>query len=139
MPMLRCGKIRNSEYYGMYNRFDELYEQSQKRNVFTHLFEDRSIQYQDNRIALYIAQKGKCAITGEELQIDDIHCHHKTPKCFGGTDVYDNLIIVKKDIHRLIHCTDIERVKTDIARYNLDSEKLKKFNKLRLLAKQESI
>lgn len=40
MPMLRCRKIRNSEYYGMYNRFDELYEQSQKGNVFTHLFED---------------------------------------------------------------------------------------------------
>lgn len=40
MPMLRCRKIRNSEYYGMYGRLDELYEQSQKGNVFTHLFED---------------------------------------------------------------------------------------------------
>ena len=99
----------------------------------------RSIQYQDNRIALYIAQKGKCAITGEELQIDDVHCHHKKPRYLGGTDEYSNLIIVKKDIHRLIHCTDIEQVKREIAKYNLDGEKLKKFNKLRLLAEQESI
>jgi len=99
----------------------------------------RSIQYQDNRIALYIAQKGKCAITGEELQIDDVHCHHKKPRYLGGTDEYSNLIIVKKDIHRLIHCADIEQVKREIAKYNLDGEKLKKFNKLRLLAEQESI
>ncbi len=47
--------------------------------------------------------------------------------------------IVKKDIHHLIHCADIEQVKMKIAKYNLDGEKLKKFNKLRLLAEQESI
>lgn len=262
--MLRCRKIRNSEYYGMYGRFDELYEQSQKGNVFTHLFEDiisdnnillayrnikrnsgshtagvdnrtiddinklsdielidlvrkrlsyyrpnpvrrveipkpngktrplgiptildriiqqcflqvlepicearfyehsygfrpnrsaenaiamcyRHLQYEhlyyvvDIDIKGFFAQKGKCAITGEELQIDDVHCHHKKPRYLGGTDEYSNLIIVKKDIHRLIHCADTEKVKREIAKYNLDGEKLKKFNKLRLLAEQESI
>lgn len=38
--MLRDRKIRNSEYYGMYERFDELYEQSKNGSVFTHLFAD---------------------------------------------------------------------------------------------------
>ena len=99
----------------------------------------RSIQYQDNRIALYIAQKGKCAITGEDLSIDDIHCHHILPKSLGGTDEYGNLIIVKEDIHRLIHMTDINAVRTAIHGYKLSADKLKKFNALRLSAGKESI
>ena len=99
----------------------------------------RSIQYQDNRIALYIAQKGKCAITGEDLSIDDIHCHHILPRSLGGTDEYGNLIIVKEAIHKLIHMTDVEVVRTAIQGYKLSADKLKKFNHLRLSAGKESI
>lgn len=36
-----------------------------------------SIEYNDNRIALYIAQKGKCAVSDGEMFLDEIHCHHK--------------------------------------------------------------
>ena len=39
----------------------------------------RSIEYMDNRVSLYAAQYGKCAITGAVLWIDEIHCHHKKP------------------------------------------------------------
>ena len=47
----------------------------------------RSIEYADNRISLYLAQKGKCAVTGEEFtSTEEIHCHHKLPKSKGGTD-----------------------------------------------------
>jgi group II intron reverse transcriptase/maturase len=42
--------------------------------------ENRSIEYNDNRISLYVAQKGKCNVTGKLLGIDEIHCHHKKPK-----------------------------------------------------------
>ena len=28
---------------------------------------NKSVEYNDNRIALYVAQKGKCAVTGIEL------------------------------------------------------------------------
>lgn len=99
----------------------------------------RSIQYQDNRIALYIAQKGRCAITGEILSIDDIHCHHITPKFMGGTDEYGNLIIVKENIHRLIHSVDTQKAKREIDAYHLDEKKFKKFIELRLSAGRESI
>ncbi|SCB71506.1 Protein of unknown function [Bacillus mycoides] len=39
--------------------------------------ERATVEYNDNRISLYVAQKGKCSITGEKLSPWDIHCHHK--------------------------------------------------------------
>lgn len=48
----------------------------------------RSVEYMDNRISLYAAQYGRCAVTGKELWLDEIHCHHKQPLCRGGTDKY---------------------------------------------------
>lgn len=38
---------------------------------------ERSVEYNDNRISLYVGQKGKCYITGKELNIGNMHCHHK--------------------------------------------------------------
>ena len=52
----------------------------------------RSVEYMDNRISLYAAQYGRCAVTGKELWLDEIHCHHKQPLCRGGTDKYMNLV-----------------------------------------------
>lgn len=39
-----------------------------------------SVEFMDNRLSLWCAQYGKCAITGRELMVDEIHCHHKIPK-----------------------------------------------------------
>ena len=54
----------------------------------------RSVEYNDNRISLYVAQKGKCAILGKILTFEEIHCHHKVPLYKGGKDNYSNLIIL---------------------------------------------
>lgn len=61
----------------------------------------RSVEYMDNRISLYVAQYGKCAITGKILELHEIHCHHKKPVSQGGNDRYENLTILHKDIHRI--------------------------------------
>ncbi|MBQ3444163.1 MAG: HNH endonuclease [Selenomonadaceae bacterium] len=72
----------------------------------------RSIEYSDNRRSLYLAQKGKCAVTGKNFTfIEEIHCHHKIPKAKGGTDDYQNLILVTATIHKLIHATKAEQSK----------------------------
>lgn len=60
-------------------------------------------------------QSGKCAITGECLVAEDVHCHHRTPRHMGGTDEFMNLVIVHKNTHGLIHATEtkmIERYKS---------------------------
>ena len=90
-----------------------------------------SIEYQDNRISLFSAQNGKCAILNEELEIDDVHCHHIMPRMFGGTDEYSNLIIVHRDMHVLIHSTNNETIKFYMERYGIKQKQLTKINKLR--------
>lgn len=98
----------------------------------------RSAAYNDNRISLYCAQFGRCAVTGMKLEIGDIHCHHKLPRYLGGTDEYKNLVIVSESVHRLIHATNPTIIRKYLSELNLDAKQLRKLNKLRSLAKVES-
>lgn len=98
----------------------------------------RTAAYNDNRISLYCAQYGKCAVTGQKLEIKEIHCHHKLPKYLGGTDEYKNLVIISEDVHRLIHATSPETIRKYLEKLKLDPKQLKKLEKLRSLAKVES-
>lgn len=78
------------------------------RFLMEHPIPQRSVEYNDNRIALYCAQRGNCHVTGQELNPMTIHCHHKVPRLQGGTDEYKNLCLVDKEIHILIHAKDEE-------------------------------
>ena len=88
---------------------------------------------------LYAAQYGRCAVTGKELWLDEIHCHHKQPLCRGGTDKYMNLVIVHRDIHRLIHATDPNTIVVYLNLFQLDKKALAKLNALRVLTGQPEI
>ena len=94
----------------------------------------KSIAYNDNRISLYCAQYGRCAVSGKKLESGEIHCHHKVPKHLGGTDEYKNLIIVSSDIHRLIHATKPETMQKYLEQLKLDAKQLRKLKNLRKLA-----
>ena len=98
----------------------------------------RSAAYNDNRISLFCAQYGKCAVTGIKLEVGNIHCHHKLPRSLGGTDQYQNLILVSTDVHRLIHATDPDVVRKYVDKLKLDAKQQKKLEKLRSLAKVEN-
>ena len=98
----------------------------------------RTAAYNDNRISLYCAQYGKCAVTGKKLTIGDIHCHHKVPKYLGGTDEYKTWqSSVKKSI-ALYMTTNPETIRKYLTNLKLDDKQLKKLNKFRNLAKVES-
>lgn len=99
--------------------------------------QNRTVAYNDNRISLYSAQMGKCAVTGMELEIGDIHCHHKTPKHLGGSDAYKNLVIVSKAVHRLIHATNPATIRSYMEKLKLGAKQLERLNKLRSLANVE--
>ena len=98
-----------------------------------------SVEFMDNRISLYAAQYGKCAISGLQLEFEDIHCHHITPFHLGGTDRYKNLTIVHKEIHRLIHATQKETIAKYLSKFMLNKTMLKKLNKLRAKAQLDPI
>ena len=90
-----------------------------------------SIEYNDNRLSLYCAQQGKCAVLNIPMEADRIHCHHKKPKNQGGTDTYSNLILVDADVHVLIHSTRKETIELYRKRLGLNQHQIDKVNALR--------
>lgn len=100
---------------------------------------NRSIEFMDNRLSLWAAQYGKCAVTGKVLWIEEIHCHHKIPLENGGTDRYQNLVIVHRDVHALIHATLPVTIQSYLNLINPTQTMLKKINKLRLKAGNTAI
>lgn len=99
--------------------------------VMKQFIPQRSIEYNDNRISRFIAQYGKCVVSGVELSFNDWHCHHKTPYYLSQDDSYGNLTVVHELIHRLIHLKDPEKIKVLMKVLNLDKKQLEKLNKLR--------
>lgn len=92
----------------------------------------RSVEYADNRISLFSAQWGKCAITGIEFtSLDSIHCHHITPRSNGGTDKYHNLVLILLPVHKLIHATQESTIAYYLKILNLDARQLAKVNEYR--------
>lgn len=77
-------------------------------------------------------QYGRRAVTGKSLWIDEIHCHHKIPLKNGGSDKYQNLMIVHKNVHGLIHATNSDTVQKYLDLVKPTAAMLKKINKLRL-------
>lgn len=99
--------------------------------LIRNLINNETIEYNDNRISLYIAQNGKCAILQKQFLIERIHCHHKKPRKLGGDDQYFNLVLLDIDMHKLVHSNDKAVINKLINQYNLDKKQLLKLNKLR--------
>ena len=99
----------------------------------------QSVEYNDNRIALYVAQKGKCAVSGIALDANQVDCHHKKPLSLGGDDSYQNLIIVSDAVHILIHSSSERTIKKYLNDLQLNSKQLAKLNNLRKLAEMPQI
>lgn len=101
--------------------------------LMTHPIKTESIEYNDNRLSLYCAKQGKCAVTNKVLEIDRIHCHHKKPKYLGGDDSYNNLILLDVDVHILIHATKPDTIKMYTDKLNLTEKELVKIQNLKSL------
>ncbi|WP_023977091.1 group II intron reverse transcriptase/maturase [Clostridium beijerinckii] len=94
---------------------------------------NKTTEFNDNRISLIIGQKGKCYVTGYDLETDNMECHHKKQKCDGGSDEYKNLVWLCEEAHKLIHCTKQETIYKYLGFLNLDEQGLKRVNSLRKL------
>ena len=99
----------------------------------------RSVEYMDNRISRYSMKKGKCEITGMFLQAENVYCHHYIPKHLGGSDKFNNLRILQKEVHELIHITDKIRANTLIKILGITKSMLEKVNKYRVKCELEII
>jgi len=99
----------------------------------------RSTEYNDNRLSLFAAQKGKCAILGLDLEVDDIHCHHINPTLHEKRDKYQNLLIVHPYIHKLIHINDEKLIQDYFTILKLNKSQITKLNEFRKKAGKEPI
>lgn len=100
---------------------------------------NRSIEYNDNRLALYCANQGKCYVTGKPLTPERIVCHHIKPISKKGTDAYQNLVIMDKDVHELIHAIKGNTVREYVARVQPDYYARDKINRYRARLNLEPI
>ena len=91
-----------------------------------------NVEIYDNKLSLYSAQQGKCYVMGEYFEdVDDIHCHHKQMKSQGGNDAYDNLVLIREPVHKLIHSKKPETILKYLEVLNPNSSQLRKINYLR--------
>ena len=93
-----------------------------------------SVEFNDNRLSLYSAQQGKCAISGEKLTMENIRCLRKVPKYKHGTDEYKNLILVTDTIAKLMDIRDTEKLNAWVKTLKLTDKQYKKLTELRKLA-----
>ena len=132
-PMWKNGKVNKYTPEGR----KEIHNQLQKvnLNILHYLMrnpnENQSVEYNDNRLSLYCAMQGKCAITKTILEKDNIHCHHIIPRKDGGGDNYQNLLLIDKRVHILLHATKAETIEKYLGILNLSKAQLNKLNTYR--------
>ncbi len=99
--------------------------------MIEHASEYPTLEMADNAVSRYIAQKGKCAVTHEPLTTDDMVCQHILPTNGERNDTYKNLILLSKDVAKLILAETSRSIQRYISRLNLSEEMMDKVNKLR--------
>jgi len=95
--------------------------------------DDNTAEFNDNKISLIAGQQGKCYITGLDLEIGNMECHHKKQKCDGGTDEYKNLVWICGEVHKIIHCTKLDTIENYLGLLTLDKQGINRVNSLRKL------
>jgi len=98
------------------------------RTVWAH-----NIAFTVNCISRYAAQKGKCAITKRFLMMDEVEGHHIKPRYKGGTDEYENIIVLSPEVHWLVKATNPVLIKDRLEELKLNKKQLAKLNELRFI------
>ncbi|WP_025689146.1 group II intron reverse transcriptase/maturase, partial [Paenibacillus zanthoxyli] len=100
---------------------------------------ERSVEYMDNRLSRYSMKMGKCEITGMFLYAEDAHCHHYLPSSLGGSDLFKNLRILHRDVHKLIHASRENTILELRNRLDLTDKMITTVNQYRKMCKLELI
>lgn len=93
---------------------------------------DETIEFRSNAISKYVAQYGKCYVTGEKLKPKNSIALRIIPKERNGTDKFNNIAIISKSAERMIYDE-----KTNLQK--LDVKQKEKLNKLRRARKLKPI
>lgn len=155
-PIIPIGAVRHSHNF-LFNQEGTKYTENGRKVLEHNLLSNRiahaiyelsknfiinkSVEYNDNRISLFSAHKGKCYVTRCDLTLDlsKYHCHHKISISINGDDSYKNLVPLHEDVHKLVHATKTETIEKYIKSLQLTKDELSKLNTLRKKCKLELI
>jgi len=92
-----------------------------------------TIEKNDNRISLYVSQKGLCHINKVKLDLNNMVTRNKLPHYKGGTDKYHNLLLISKEMNYIIDEVEVEKITQLKQGIKLDEKAFIKINALRKL------
>ena len=99
-----------------------------------------STEYHDSKISLFSAQKGKCAISGEEFaDAEHVAVWLKVPRSSGGFERYKNMVLIHKKYLILLQELPKAVIKDLIKTLNITKKMLVKINSLREQANLSAI
>lgn len=90
----------------------------------------KSVEFNDNRISVFIAQQGNCYITNRRHSPTDMVCIYKNIT-ETDRDKYQNLVFVEIPISKAILTESVQQAKMWLMNYGLNSQQKKKLNKIR--------
>lgn len=90
----------------------------------------KSVEFNDNRISVFIAQQGNCYIANRRHSPTDMVCIYKNIT-ETDRDKYQNLVFVEIPISKAILTESVEQAKMWLMNYGLSSQQKKKLNKIR--------
>lgn len=97
--------------------------------------QEDSIEVLDSSLSLFSAQKGKCAISGEEFTTaQSIACWYKKPKEQGGLERYKNMTLIHDRYLPLLQKTSLEQLKALAKTLKVTTKMMSKINSLRKLS-----
>ena len=100
-----------------------------------------SIEFADNILSRYIAQKGNCPILHKPLYLHNMECHHIIPRKSGYAEnnTYQNLVLITTDMHKLIHASKCDTIQRYLQKFYLDEQQINLINKFRTHVGNEMI
>ena len=98
-----------------------------------------TLEMADNALSRYISQRGKCAVTHNALTVSDMVCQHIKPCKGERNNTYKNLILLSKEVSKLVGATKTTVIGKILADLPLTEEMQNKINKLRKHRELEEI
>ena len=91
------------------------------------------------RMAAYFVQDGYCYVTHRRLEIGERELHHRLPRSLGGKDTPENLILLNRSVHRMVHSKNWQEYAEYAKNLNLTQEELSLIGQLRFEAQSSFI
>jgi recombination protein RecT len=109
------------------------------KNIATNLDYGKSVEWNDNRLALFVGQSGKCAVSNKPLYFDDMTILKIDPTRHHDIDHYSNLILVSRQMAYFVRAPLTDLIAHDRWPYELNKRCFMKLNRYRVACGNEEL